>query len=396
MSERSKLAGSNGMPSGHPDQHWPRLLPLHGPAKQASARQSELDYPERLVHPSNWVGHIPFAMWLVDSLRPRKLVELGVHSGNSYCAFLQAALASNIDCACFGVDHWLGEEHAGAYGEEVYRELHKYHDPKYASFSTLIRSAFDEALARFSDRSIDLLHVDGLHTYEAVAGDFGKWLPKMSARGVMLFHDTNVRERNFGVWRLWEEIAATYPTFEFLHAHGLGVAYVGSAPPPDGVAAFFSRSDPDTITQLRTYFARLGTSLEDRYRATELDAALRSQIDATQAALKAKAADAEEYALRIGEMEASINKQRIEFERQRVELERQISAVLRQQATIAQRLQAEVHAVEVEKRMLIESTSWRLTAPLRVVSRQAPWLARLPRQWLRRLWRTFRPSHAGA
>ncbi len=392
MSERSKPADPNGKPT----DHWPRLLPLNGPAKQVSARQLELDYPERLVFPPSWVGHIPFAMWLINALRPRHIIELGVHSGNSYCAFLQAALASNIDCACFGIDHWHGEEHAGHYGEEVYQELRKYHDPKYASFSTLIRSAFDEALARFSDRSIDLLHVDGLHTYEAVSGDFGKWLPKMSARGVMLFHDTNVRERNFGVWRLWEEIASTYPSFEFLHAHGLGVAYVGSAPRPDGVAALFSRSDPDTITQLRTYFARLGTSLEDRFRATDLDVALRSQIDATQAALKGRTADAEVYTSRISELEASAHKQRVEFEKQRAGFEKEISAVLRQQAAIMRRLQAEAQAAEAGKRAVIESISWRLTAPLRLVSRQAPLLARLPRQLLRRLRQVLRLTGAGA
>src|SRR5512132_2345124 len=66
----------------------------------------ELEYPIRLVDPPNWLGHTPFAFWLVGALRPRRLVELGVHTGNSYCAFLQGVQARTLETRCFGVDHW--------------------------------------------------------------------------------------------------------------------------------------------------------------------------------------------------------------------------------------------------------------------------------------------------
>ena len=48
-----------------------------------SVSNIELEYPTRLVFPPSWLGHIPFAFWLVGALRPRTLVELGVHTGNS-------------------------------------------------------------------------------------------------------------------------------------------------------------------------------------------------------------------------------------------------------------------------------------------------------------------------
>src|SRR5438128_1811480 len=101
----------------------------------------ELDYPDRLVSPPAWVGHIPFAFAIVAILRPHTIVELGVHSGNSYCAMMQAVRKLGLEARCFGIDHWEGEEHSGKYGEEVHEELGIYHDSMYAQFSTLLRSS---------------------------------------------------------------------------------------------------------------------------------------------------------------------------------------------------------------------------------------------------------------
>ena len=97
-------------------------------------------------------------------------MELGVDSGNSYCAFLQAVQSLALTTQCYGIDNWLGDERADHDGDDVYAELRSYHDPLYGSFSTLIHGAFEDALSRFSDRSVELLHLDGFHTYEAQRG----------------------------------------------------------------------------------------------------------------------------------------------------------------------------------------------------------------------------------
>lgn len=184
------------------------------------------DYLEQ----SAWIEHVPFAFWLIDVLRPRMVVELGVHSGMSYFAFCQAVKRLNLNATCYGVDTWKGDEHAGLYDEEVFGKVAGHNARYYSRFSTLVRSTFDEASGYFIDGSIDLLHIDGLHTYEAVKHDFDTWLPKLAPNALVLFHDINVRERGFGVFRFWEELKAQYKHFQFDFGHGLGIVALGAIP----------------------------------------------------------------------------------------------------------------------------------------------------------------------
>ena len=199
---------------------------MHDPSAMdiASLVRSTRFRPERLAHPGAWVGHIPFGAWLVQTQKPRTLVELGTHSGNSDFCFCQAVHEGGLGTKCYAVDTWRGDDHAGDYGDDVYADVNCHNAARYAAFSRLLRMSFDEALDYFGVGSVDLLHIDGLHTYEAVRHDFESWIPKLSPAAVVLFHDTNVRERGFGVWRLWAELTQCYPlNLEFVHSHGLGV-----------------------------------------------------------------------------------------------------------------------------------------------------------------------------
>ena len=215
-----------------------------------------------------WIGHIPFAYELVGRLKPRVLVELGTYSGSSFAAFCQAAQACGAGTQCYGIDLWEGDVHMGRFDEALFNEISGYVAANFPSTATLVRKDFNAAVHDFADGSIDLLHIDGTHTYEAVRNDFETWLPKMSDRGVVLFHDVNVNVENtgpasasFGVRKLFDRVKGGYPHLEFEHCWGLGVLVVGKAAP----AAVSELVEQSRDPAFGEYFERKGGEVSKRF-----------------------------------------------------------------------------------------------------------------------------------
>jgi hypothetical protein len=273
--------------------------------------------------PSAWYGHTPFAAWLMDALRPSQVVELGTHFGCSCFAFAEAAKRLNHDCTISAVDTWEGDDHAGFYGEEVFDYVSGVARSDYARSVRLVRARFDEARPEFEDSSVDLLHIDGRHAYEDVSADFEGWRGAVRDGGVILFHDIAERENDFGVWRLWEELAEPGRSFAFEHAHGLGVLAVGDPQRP-ALRALFD-ADEATARRIREDFSRLGGDIERR------------------AWLETLPAEVE----RLREEVAQRSAREGELVRDLAERDRELAA----------------RAAYVEE--LYASTSWRLTAPVR-------------------------------
>jgi hypothetical protein len=272
-----------------------------------------------LTDVGSWQGHIPFAFAAIQYFQPRVFVELGTHKGDSYCAFCQAVQTSGLPVACFAVDTWEGDSQSGFYGVDVFEELSAYNNSRYGLFSNLLRMTFDEALGHFNNGTVDLLHIDGLHSYEAVKHDFESWLPKMSSHGIVLLHDTHVRENGFGVWRLWQELAARYPSFEYLHANGLGVLGVGAASATESMGFF--RMPDEAADWVRRLFNRLGDAVGLCAQMAAANTKIRQQgtfIDFQEKRMEEIAATSESRREYIGSLEKRMeevaldNKQKME------------------------------------------------------------------------------------
>jgi GT2 family glycosyltransferase/glycosyltransferase involved in cell wall biosynthesis len=365
----------------------------------------------RIDRDSSWFGHLPFAFWLMRMARPTLLVELGTQGGTSFAAFCQAVLQDELTTQCFAIDTWADGSRPDHSAEAAYDDLHAYLEQHFNGFSHMLRCRFDDALPRFADGSIDLLHIDGLHSYESVSHQFEAWLPKLSDRAVVLFHNTAERQAGFGVWRLWSEVAARWPAFEFAHGHGLGVLCVGHEAPT--AALDLTALPADAASRLRSRFAFLGARWEAEWRAAQLrrgltqrDVRLRElsaaldQVKAAEARLnrsleQARAEDADaaiagaEAVRSAGAAQAALTQAREQILELREDLAglRQAQAALREtEATLRETLAAteddlregktarapieaalasardHVARLEVERGVLLGSTSWRIAS----------------------------------
>lgn len=319
--------------------------------------KSMLSRPRKLTFPFGWCGHIPFVSWLVEEMKPGTIVELGTHSGNSYFAICQAVLENNTGSKCYAVDTWQGDEHAGSYSEDVFRDVSAWNQQYFSAFSNLMRMTFDQANEYFSAGSVNLLHIDGLHTYEAVKHDFESWKSKLADDAVVLFHDTNVRERGFGVWQLWDELQQQYPSFEFLHSYGLGVLFVGKKSQAlyEKLASF---GEPALI---REAFSRLGeliTLREEAHNHIQHIESARSVLESQNQELK--------HQLNKSKEENELYIKRVQDDKN---IKNVMAGRIHELENSQHHISGNVHALEKEIERLINTNSWKITKPLRFMFR---------------------------
>jgi precorrin-6B methylase 2 len=126
-------------------------------------------------------------LWLFNTAKEMdNVVEIGSWKGRS-----THALLSGCKGTVYAVDHFLGSiaeretTHAEAKTRDIYQDFMR----NVGSFKNLKVLKMDnaEAVKRFEDKSIDMVFIDGGHTYEEVMADIKNWLPK--TKKIICGHD---------------------------------------------------------------------------------------------------------------------------------------------------------------------------------------------------------------
>jgi predicted O-methyltransferase YrrM len=127
---------------------------------------------------------------LAKSLKPQVIVEIGSARGKSACAMALACAQNGIG-KVWAIDphepnHWQEQQTDGRNEDFFRRRLKEY---RLEDWCEVIVSTSTRAAVNWS-RPIDLLFIDGDHSYEGVKSDFelfSKWLTPAS---IVLFHDS--------------------------------------------------------------------------------------------------------------------------------------------------------------------------------------------------------------
>jgi hypothetical protein len=125
-------------------------------------------------------------------------VELGCYKGKSTSFIGVEIHKRKRDINFFAVDSFQGATNSTdaneikAYeGISEIEESYTYNVSLIGNKIKTIVSLTDEAAQYFDDGSVDVVFVDGGHSYEVVKADILAWLPKVKKGGILAGHDFN-------------------------------------------------------------------------------------------------------------------------------------------------------------------------------------------------------------
>jgi predicted O-methyltransferase YrrM len=126
---------------------------------------------------------------LVRALHPSVCVEIGSARGKSACC-IGLALKENRHGKLYAVDPHAPTEWNDDNSVDTFKTMRRnLHAAGVANYVEIVRK-FSQDFAASWTREIDMLFIDGDHSYEGVKRDWDMLHPKVSRFGVVIFHDT--------------------------------------------------------------------------------------------------------------------------------------------------------------------------------------------------------------
>ena len=165
---------------------------------------------------------------LVKGLKPKTLLEIGTANGGTLFLFTRVASA---DAVILSVD-LPATLISGGYSEWRRRlyESFALDQQSISCFRSDSHSPETSKLVkgRLGEKTLDLLFIDGDHSYRGVKMDFEMYSPLVRKGGMIVLHDIAPhRDKIVGVSNYWNELRNEYATVEILAKPDQGWAGIG-------------------------------------------------------------------------------------------------------------------------------------------------------------------------
>jgi len=183
-------------------------------------------YCDAFLHPFQVPEELVRLMEDVRRLNPQTVLEIGTHRGGTL--YLWARLA-RPDAILVSID-LPGGKFGGGYSPfraPIYRRFAQDHQKLHLVRANSHReSTLEETKRLLSGRQIDLLFIDGDHTFEGVKKDWEMYSPLVRSGGLIVFHDVAGNYEETQVKAFWDTIKTSYSHREYM-AHPEGLYGIG-------------------------------------------------------------------------------------------------------------------------------------------------------------------------
>lgn len=185
--------------------------------------------PEELVPVKakgyNMGGFVPLLYSLMTDYRNgqrglRTVVEIGVRWGTSTLSFLHGIK-----------DRGRKDPNIRLYSMDINDCSKVVTDEELQKFWTFMQGDSKELAKTWSHGDIDILLIDGDHSYEGVKEDYLKWEPFVKEGGIILMHDVLWGHKGVGKF-FWDEVKHPKAALP-LSKSGLGIVYKITGNPYD-------------------------------------------------------------------------------------------------------------------------------------------------------------------
>lgn len=149
--------------------------------------------------------------WLAATVRamaPRCVLEIGTSHGGTFFVWTRVA-ADDATLVSVDLPPWELDDPAEplkvARLRGFARARQRIHLIRATSHDPSTR---DRVVAALGGRPVDVLFIDGDHSYEGVCDDFERYAPLVRSGGLVAFHDIHPHSRGWSgdVWRFWTEV----------------------------------------------------------------------------------------------------------------------------------------------------------------------------------------------